>query len=79
MKKPLLYAAALACALALAPPALAEDDKPADRPDKSTAPAKEAVPLHPQQARMKACNAEAGKKKLKGEERKAFMSACLRG
>lgn len=78
MKKPLLYAAALACALALATPALAEGDKP-DRPDKPEAPAKEAAPLHPQQARMKACNAEAGKKNLKGDERKAFMSACLKG
>ena len=32
-----------------------------------------------QQNKMKTCNAEAGKKELKGEERKAFMSACLKG
>jgi hypothetical protein len=32
-----------------------------------------------QQNRMKACNAEAGKKQLKGEERRAFMSKCLKG
>lgn len=33
----------------------------------------------PQQQRMKDCNAEAGKKELKGEERKAFMKECLSG
>ena len=30
-----------------------------------------------QQNKMKTCNAEAGKKELKGDERKAFMSTCL--
>jgi hypothetical protein len=32
-----------------------------------------------QQDKMKTCNAEAGKKALKGDERKAFMSDCLSG
>jgi hypothetical protein len=32
-----------------------------------------------QQNKMKTCNAEAGKKGLKGDERRAFMSACLKG
>lgn len=32
-----------------------------------------------QQNRMKSCNAEAGKKELKGDERRAFMSTCLKG
>src|SRR5215471_18688897 len=32
---------------------------------------------NPQQERMKACNAQAGDKK--GDERKAFMPACLKG
>jgi len=32
-----------------------------------------------QQDKMKTCNAEAGGKKLKGEERKKFMSDCLKG
>ena len=36
------------------------------------------VPLHPQQAKMKACNAEAAKKDLHGDERKVFMSHCLK-
>lgn len=33
----------------------------------------------PQQQRMKDCNADAGKKELKGDERKAFMKECLSG
>jgi len=31
----------------------------------------------PQQEKMKACNDDATKKELKGDERKAFMSECL--
>ena len=30
-----------------------------------------------QQEKMKTCNAEAGKKELKGDERKKFMKECL--
>lgn len=30
-----------------------------------------------QQEKMKSCNAEAGEKALKGDERKKFMSECL--
>ena len=30
-----------------------------------------------QQEKMRTCNADAGKKELKGDERKAFMSECL--
>ncbi len=32
-----------------------------------------------QQDKMKACNADANGKKLKGSERKSFMSTCLKG
>ena len=32
-----------------------------------------------QQEKMKSCNAQASKKALKGDERKAFMSSCLKG
>jgi hypothetical protein len=42
----------------------------------STAPAADDKKLTPQQEKMKACNAEAGDKK--GDERKAFMSSCLK-
>lgn len=31
-----------------------------------------------QQHKMKTCNVEAGKKGLKGDERRAFMSSCLK-
>ena len=34
---------------------------------------------HAQQNRMKSCNEQAGRKELKGDERRAFMSACLKG
>jgi hypothetical protein len=57
----------------------AESDKP-----KAVATAKEPgngnghVP-GAQQNKMKHCNEEAKKKELKGDERRAFMSACLKG
>jgi psiF repeat len=35
--------------------------------------------MTPQQQRMKDCNADAGKRKLSGDTRKQFMSACLAG
>ena len=35
-------------------------------------------PFTQQQERMKACNAQASKQELKGGERKAFMSDCLK-
>ncbi|WP_442966304.1 PsiF family protein [Pseudomonas sp. URMO17WK12:I11] len=34
--------------------------------------------MTPQQEKMKACNADATTKALKGDERKAFMSDCLK-
>ena len=37
-----------------------------------------AEPSH-QQGKMKTCNDEAAKKSLHGDERRAFMSACLKG
>ncbi len=33
----------------------------------------------PQQEKMKACNADPKAKALKGDERKKFMSECLKG
>jgi hypothetical protein len=57
------------CCLALACPplALAQDKKEPTAAQKK------------QQARMKDCNKQAGDKDMKGDERKAFMSACLKG
>jgi hypothetical protein len=34
---------------------------------------------HSQQEKMKSCNAEARTRDLHGDERRAFMSSCLRG
>lgn len=44
----------------------------ADAVKKTPSPAQQA-----QQEKMKACNAEAGSKSLKGDERKKFMKECL--
>jgi hypothetical protein len=34
---------------------------------------------HSQQEKMKTCNVEAGRRQLHGDERRAFMSSCLKG
>jgi psiF repeat len=44
----------------------------------STANAADDKKLTPQQEKMKACNAQATEKQLKGDERKSFMSECLK-
>jgi hypothetical protein len=44
----------------------------------SLAHAADAKKMTPQQEKMKACNAQAGEKKLEGDARKAFMSDCLK-
>jgi uncharacterized membrane protein len=38
-----------------------------------------AAAREPQTHKMVRCNEEAGKKQLRGEERRAFMSTCLKG
>jgi hypothetical protein len=57
--------AALALGLALSPAAFAQEKKAPSAAQKK------------QQERMKDCNQKAGDKK--GDERKAFMSSCLKG
>lgn len=72
MKIRLPYAMACAAVAALlAMPAHADDGEK----EKRTPSAAQSS----QQNKMKTCNAEAGKKGLKGDERRAFMSACLKG
>ncbi len=72
--------AALCFALAMAP-ALAQEKGRSD--EKKAAPAAEKAKKEPtekqkaQQARMKGCNDKAADKK--GDERKKFISACLKG
>jgi hypothetical protein len=78
----LLALAALAfCAAPLhaadKPAAVAEaasDAKPAKGDDQDTP-----RPRTSQQEKMKTCNAEAKAKDLHGDERRAFMSTCLKG
>ncbi len=53
----------------------AEADTPRKAPVEKAPPARH----QSQQEKMKTCNAEAGKKDLHGDERRAFMSSCLKG
>ena len=52
----------------------AAEAKPAKSDDNDTA-----RPRTSQQEKMKTCNAEAKVKDLHGDERRAFMSTCLKG
>ena len=75
--------AALCFMFALSPLAMAQDKGKAD--EKKAAPAAEKAKKEPtekqkaHQERMKSCANQAGDKKLKGDERKKFMSDCLKG
>jgi hypothetical protein len=62
--------AVLMCAMLASSLALAQDKGKAKAPT-------EAQKKQPE--RMAACNKQASDKKLKGDERKKFMSACLKG
>ena len=55
--------------------AQAQDKKPADK----SAPPAAAKKMSAQQGKMGDCNKKAKEKKLKGHERKKFMSECLKG
>jgi len=46
---------------------------------KREAPQKTSADASFQHGKMKICNDEAGKKNLHGDERRAFMSSCLKG
>ena len=73
-------------ALAQAPAPAAAEKKPAAAAEKkadakaaAAKPEAKADGKTRQQEKMKACNKEAGEKQLKGDERKKFMSSCLKG
>ena len=74
MKKAATLAAAVAALGLAATPALGEAPKAAEKSAKEEPKPAEGS----QQNRMKTCNAEAAKKQLKGDERRAFMSSCLK-
>lgn len=81
----IIAAAALALSVSTTAAASGEaSPKPAadaERP-KAAASTKETANGHAagsQQNKMKHCNEEAKKKELKGDERRAFMSTCLKG
>jgi hypothetical protein len=65
-------AAAVCLMFLLSPLGFAQDKK--DTPKKEPTAAQKK-----QQERMKDCNDQAGAKKMEGDERKKFMSSCLRG
>jgi hypothetical protein len=79
LKTKLMCLAACALAALAFPPAAGAQDAPQDEP-KAEAGGKGA-PRHgeeSQQDRMRRCAHEAKEKELKGDERRSFMSACLR-
>src|SRR4051812_1497848 len=81
-KNATLLAAAFTAALAFAPATQANDAKPAPKAAAASELEKEGDRHEPaegtQQHKMKTCNAEAHDRGLKGDERRAFMSSCLR-
>ena len=67
--------AALVASLICVSAAQAQDKQPADKP---AAPAAEKK-MSAQQSKMGDCSRQAKEKKLSGDERKRFMSKCLKG
>ncbi|OGA65132.1 MAG: hypothetical protein A3G81_18645 [Betaproteobacteria bacterium RIFCSPLOWO2_12_FULL_65_14] len=65
-------ALAVCLMFALSPLGLAQDKKEAPKKTPTAAQKK-------QQERMRDCGEQAGAKKLEGDERKKFMSECLKG
>jgi hypothetical protein len=73
--------AAAGVAAAPATPATPATSAASAKPAAAATPATPATPAatSAQQDRMRGCNADAKGKGLKGDERKKFMSACLKG
>ncbi len=72
IRLPYVMACAAIASFLVVPSAYATDDEDKGKPAPTAAQSS-------QQNKMKTCNVEAGKKALKGDERRAFMSACLKG
>ena len=74
-----LFCVLVAAFLAAASLNAIAQDKKTDKPQAEKSTKKEpSAAQKRQQERMKACNAQADDKKLKGDERKKFMSGCLK-
>ena len=65
----------LLCAMVVAASFACGDKGKASKQAQAKAP----IQAQKKQDRMSACNKQAGEKKLKGDARKKFMSACLEG
>ena len=65
----------LLCAMVVAASFACGDKGKASKQAQAKAP----IQAQKKQERMSACNKQAGEKKLKGDARKKFMSACLEG
>ena len=76
MKKVILSVAVSLFAASLAPTAIASEQQNKMKECLSAKPANKGST---QQEKMKSCNKEAGEKALKGDDRKKFMSGCLKG
>jgi hypothetical protein len=80
--KSAIMMSALSFAAAVALPGAAADADPKASPKASAAHEKEGERHEPaegtQQHKMKVCNIQAHEKDLHGDERRAFMSSCLR-
>lgn len=70
--------AAIAMLLSIPAAVAAEGERPAAPKAPSIVKEAEKPQEGTQQNRMKMCNQQAAKKSLKGDERRAFMSACLK-
>jgi hypothetical protein len=82
MSKPAFMMATLLLAACVALPAAANDADAKASPKAAAAQEKEGERHEPaegtQQHKMKVCNVQAHEKDLHGDERRAFMSHCLR-
>jgi hypothetical protein len=72
-------ALAVCLMFACSPFALAQDKKDAKKEPSAAQKKEPSAAQKKQQERMRDCNEQAGAKKMEGDARKKFMSACLKG
>jgi hypothetical protein len=79
IRRQLLIAGFLVSAVAFGQPALAQGTSQGSAPAAGTTQHQPSPAQAAQQERMRTCNAEAGNRKLAGDDRRGFMSECLAG